>query len=580
MNALTKALDRSAVLVSSAHDRALRMKASGLMDSFATPAVALHGGDWTASARSREALLQFRSWVYAAVSALGNRAGGQPMHVGRVKGKGKGKAGPGKPRRDWELTSKMTPALARKFSQEGVEQVADHPLLAAMEHPNQLQWRSQFVFSFVASLNLTGRGYVVVDSGKKGDTRYFSLPASWVREDRSKWPEVKYHVGNPGTIGAKTVDLGPEQVARAVMPDPANPLGALAPAASQAPAIRIDDRVQTCQEKFFDNSVNPSVIVTIGKEPLAGLPGGSRPRLSGVQRRQVETAIRKVLGGVANFGSPAIVDGLIESIAPFGRAQNEIGWEKSEERVRDRILSAFAVHPFILGIAMSVGGYAQAWQIYRIFNDRVNVFLDLLGLIMTELARRVYEDESLVVWWEAAEDKDPQLWTSNLFKARASGDITRDELRAALGFPPAEDLPEAPVSPAQVTAITGLLEKVGGGSIAPEQAEALLVATGVPQKDAKKMAGEGPPEKPPQPAAPAPFGQPPKPGPGEPKKPPETEEEAVGEAAEALREASAALRLDARKELERIERELGLDLKEFEGIEEPDDDDDEEEAAP
>jgi hypothetical protein len=89
------------------------------------------------------------------------------------------------------------------------------------------------------------------------------------------------------------------------------------------------------------------------------------------------------MGGVANYGEPAIVDGMIESVTRLSATQNEMGWEKSEDKIRTRILSAFGVHPYILGEPVGVGGYAQVVNIEKRFYKRVNTFLDMLSTVVT-----------------------------------------------------------------------------------------------------------------------------------------------------------------------------------------------------
>ena len=195
----------------------------------------------------------------------------------------------------------------------------------------------------------------------------------------------------------------------------------------------------------------------MGKQPHPDVPGGIRPRLTPAQRRQVYGAIKKVMSGVSNYGNPAIVDGMIESIERLSATQNEIGWEKSEKSVRTRILSAFAVHPFILGEEMA-GSYAQAYVVGERFCDRVNVFLALLSQLMTNFVpvlldkssekaanRKTEANDDLVVWWEEAQVKDPSMEKSLWEAARQRGDVSQNEFRAWMGIGPDEDGDEAAI---------------------------------------------------------------------------------------------------------------------------------------
>src|SRR3990167_3742155 len=320
MNYLQKSLERSRALVSLAQDHAVQLKADGALGGvLGVSPQAGFMGNWKDQQQGRVQYAQFRGWLYAAINALSSEAAGQPVCVGRMRG-----AEPvpeeGKRRRPSGsktfVMRKMTSAAYSKAASTELEVLNDHPLLKSLEQPNPFQSRWQFVYSFVANLNLTGWAYVVVEEGKNGKLDFYSLPPTWVRPDHSKGPFSAFKVVNPShpdaASGGETLDRS--QVMFAHLPNPSDPLSALAPVSTQMAAIRVDDHIQTSQERFFENGIFPGVIVTVGKDPHPDVPGWMRPRLTGGQRRQVIGAIRKVMGGVANYGNPAIVDGLIESI--------------------------------------------------------------------------------------------------------------------------------------------------------------------------------------------------------------------------------------------------------------------------
>jgi hypothetical protein len=303
------------------------------------------------------------------------------------------------------------------------------------------------------------------------------------------------------------------QVAFAHLPDPSDPLSALAPAQSQMMAIRIDDHIQTSQEKFFENGVFPSVVISIGRDPHPDIPGGVRPRLTSAQRRQIQGAIQKTMSGVQNYGHPAIVDGLIEKVERLSATSNEMGWEKSEQAVRTRILSAFGVHPYILGEPVNVGGYAQAAKIEERFCKRVNTYLSMLSTVMTNFAGPLEaENDKTVIWWDECEPHDPALHWQNLREARKNGDITRNELRSELGLPPDETGGDRTrqYTAGDVTQVLAIQKAVQNREIMVDQAVATLMTTfDMSMEEAEEIAGEEPPE--PEPVPPQlqlPFEQP------------------------------------------------------------------------
>ena len=564
MSTMTKALARSSGVIDAAYSTALSMKAAGL--DLSPPSGTSMFGQFADDAKNRERYSLFRGWLYSAVNALASEAAGQPMVVGKLKGESDS---PKEQKSQRLLRSKMTTSACTKAAKQELEVLIDHPILDLMEQPNPIQTRWSFVYSFVANLNLTGWSYVVGGENEEGKFEVYSLPTTWIKVDHEEGPFSRFKVVDPSKPSAGNDDdwLTRENVAFAMLPNPADPRMAMPPAQSQSSAIRIDDYIQASQTHFFDNGIFPGAIVTIGKDPHPDVPGGMRPRLTAPQRRQVMGAIRKVMSGVANYGNPAIVDGLIESIERLSMTSNEMGWEKSEQAARTRILSAFGVHPYILGEPVGVGGYAQVVNIEKRFYKRVNTFLDMLSTVATNFVspmmaktskagpKQQPKKENLLIWWEACTAVDPSLRWSNLNAARGRGDVSRNEIRAELGLPPDETGGDATKTFAatDVTAIITLQGAVAQGGVTPEQAAAIYVLCfDMDEADAKRIAGKKPKVPAPSPGQP---GQPPStPGkaPSTAQEPPEdetgveppTEEEAVKTASRALELAVKSLGLD------------------------------------
>ena len=412
----------------------------------------------------------------------------------------------GKPTGIKSFQGRMSQSIRRKAAGSELEVHPDHWLVDLLERPNRIQYRWQFTYSFIANLCLTGWSYIVGGKNEEGELEFYSLPTSWVQPDHTNGAFEEFRIINPKNpeAGLNSKPLSREFVAFAHLPNPSDPLSALAPASAQSRAIKIDDSIQSSQTVFFENAVFPSAIVTIGKNPHPDVSGGVRPRLTAEQRRQVYGAIRKVMSGVANYGNPAIIDGMIESIEKLSADQNEIGWEKSEKTIRTRILSAFGVHPFILGEEM-VGSYAQAFIVQDLFCQRVNVYLDMLSTIMTEFVQRIEVDDrsekkksipskKLLVWWEEATAKDPSMEKSLWEGARGRDDVTQNEFRSYMNLPPDEDKNEAVLNKGSVQAVAGIAAQTTEGKLTPDQATAILSAMGLPEDVAKKIAGEGAPE--------------------------------------------------------------------------------------
>lgn len=489
---ISKAVNRCRAISNTAHDVGLRIKASGGAGISIAPAGGLGGlSQFQQQGANRSRYARFRGWVHAAINAIASEAGQQPVNVGYARKKGAKKKLNG--------TKLMRLPRSLKSIEDQLEIDENHPLLKSLERPNDMQRRPEFVYSFIANLCLTGWSFVIggVKKNKDGTEgwEFYSLPTTWiVPENTGGKPFSRFKVINPNNPSAgQDTWFARDQISFAYIPNPADPLSALSLTQAQEPAITIDDNIQSSQTVFFENGVFPSVIVTVGSNPHPGVAPGVRPRLTGVQRRQIHAAIKGTMSGVHNYGNPAIVDGLIEKIERLQMTQQEMGWEKSEKSARTRILSAFSVHPFILGEEMA-GSYAQAYIVESRFFKKVNGYLSQLAATMTDLARSFTKDEEVRVWWEELKAVDPQMERDKHEKAFASRAISQNEYRAFLNLPPDEDGEQAEIDRAALQAISAIAEKVTAGALTPEQGQALLEGAGLTSKLAKRVAGEGPPE--------------------------------------------------------------------------------------
>jgi hypothetical protein len=494
MGAVVRALEINQGKISVAREHALRLKDVGVLGL--EPSVSSLD-QFSAQRVTRERYERNKGWLFSAVNVVATEAAMQPVtlgSMGEVEVE-EGERGILSSQKRW--TKKKIPTGSRLRSVGSDFQVIEHhDLIDVLEHPNSAQDKWQFVYSFTANLLLTGVSYIIAGEGEDG-LELYSLPSSWVLPDHSDGPYSTFKVGNPRKP-SKQEEYTRDQVGVAYLPNPADWLGHKAPASAQMSAIRIDESIQTSQEAFFERGIFPSVVISIGRDPHPEVPGGVRPRLAPEQRRQITSIIQRQMGGVMNYGEPAIIDGLIESIERLSATQNEMGWHQSESDARNRILSAFGVHPFILGEAVSVGGYAQTTKIEERFCKRVNTTLDMLSGVVTGLiARQRLYSEKLMVWWEPCVPLDPQIHSMNMRDARRNGDITRDEWRAELGYPPMGDDGEQQArnklldSVGGITGAVAVLQAAGQGFISSESAASLFsLFFELPIEEAQEIVGD------------------------------------------------------------------------------------------
>ena len=173
--------------------------------------------------------------------------------------------------------------------------------------------------------------------------------------------------------------------------------------------------------------------------PFFSLPDLSKRSIASIYRLIKRDCFDLVYGNSSHGCSRNALIAAKLARVPFICHVREMGWEKSEKSIRARILSAFGVHTFILAEEMA-GSYAQAYVIQDRFCGRVNTFLDLLGIVMTELVGHIENDEDdLLVWWDECKARDPARDDKLHLEARKNKDISKSELRQYMGKPPAED---------------------------------------------------------------------------------------------------------------------------------------------
>ena len=524
---LTKALLRTESVAIAAYDRGAREKGSGASLDFSPSAPMAGMASWQDQQAYAEQYSLMREWVYSAINALASEGAGQPPVVARLSGskvKPQGK-------KLHEL-KRMTKTARQKTANTEYEIQEDHFLVDLLEHPNEFQEKWQFVYSFFANLVLTGIAYVTVGYSKRlKKLELYSLPSTWVKPNHEKGLFTQFEVKNPNAVGAEPTMLDRTQVGFAMLPNPSDPLAVLAPASSQLRTLRMYEHMLNGQEAFLRNSAFPSVIVSMAQGPYQSTKG--RPVLTNVQRRMIHHALRQNVMGDMNQGTAFIVDGLIEDMKPFSVKHRDMGWEKTEETLKTRILSAFGVHSFILGEFMP-GSQAQAEIIEGRFYKRVNTYLDMLSTLLTNLLGAIEGDEKLLIWFEECQASNPERRTTTFLAMRASGDIGQNEMRAEMGLPPDEDLNQAVIQASSMAGITQILTLLGQGSIQREQAVATFVGMGVPTDVTENIAGVGLPE--PEPPAPPEL---PKPPAGE-EDEPEEEKPEEGKEDEAVEELKLA----------------------------------------
>lgn len=389
--------------------------------------------------RASEQSERYRGWVYASVRAIADRTAGRPVRVAR-KARGRKPEGG---RKEFDTA----PGFVKSMN-VGLDVIESHPLLDAIQDPNELLvgWSLMYVTS--AMLELNGLAYWWLTATPDGKPQIWPLPAAWVRPIHGERLFASYEV-RPANTGAEFTVHGDDMV-RFAFPDPRDPIfGVSSPLQAQALAVDADEHLQRSQSAAFVNGINPGVVlragpaVTNGGVGMTGVPM-QKAALTAEQRQTLIRAIKNAYRGVHRNGEPIILDGLIEDVFRITNTPREMDYLKSGQSTKARITQGFGVNPIILG-EIEGANRASSVEAERHLCGVINPKLALMSQCITQwLGPRFGPD--LVVWIEELRPNDPESERADMALLASHRAVTVNELRAWKGLPPIKGgdvLPEA-----------------------------------------------------------------------------------------------------------------------------------------
>ncbi len=369
---------------------------------------------------------------------IANRIAGQPIRVAK-----KTSAPPTDPKARLKSLSrfKAAPSFVKQVASRLVP-LDTHPLLTALEAPNELMSGFQLLFTIVAHLELSGQSFLYMrdadGGGLESGLEIWPLPPSWVQPVHEEGkPFASYKVRLPGS--AKEIELPGEDVARVHYPDPADPLyGAYSPLQAAALAVTTDEHIQTAQAAFFKNGVFPGMAVVIGRQPgITGTPG-ERPALNREQRAQITTAIKQAYRGVSNANEPLILDALIEDVKKLTNSAAEMDFMNSSALTKERICQLFGVSPAAMGDVATPNRASSAAADDHLCKNTLSPKCGMISAALTKwVAPRFGGD--VVAYIEEPRANDPDSDRQDREQLAKYGAITRDELRAAAHMEPLDE---------------------------------------------------------------------------------------------------------------------------------------------
>jgi HK97 family phage portal protein len=363
-------------------------------------------------AQAGEQLRHFNGWVFACVHAIASRIAGQAVHVGV--------------QRPW---SAKGPG--------GVKELPAHPLLDLLNDPNDLQIAWSLFYFTVASLELTGRCLWWVTEVDRRQ-QILPVPTSWITGMKGTTSFESFTIRPTGHVDEYEVDA--DEAVYFYYPSPTGPRDAASPLQAAAYAVSTDVQIQASQLAMFERGIHPSHAIIVGKTagPDGSMNTGSRPRLSGEQRRQLIRAIQKIYSGAVKNGEPLILDGLIEDVKRLSATSAEMDWLNSGAVSKARICQIFGVNPIILGeieSANRASSLAAEEHLASTLNPKIKLIGDTIG--EWHLPRYPTNGQKLVVWLDPYTPHDAEMELRRWQLGISAGAVTLDEIREELlGLPP------------------------------------------------------------------------------------------------------------------------------------------------
>ena len=378
-----------------------------------------------------------KGWTYVVISRIATRIAGQAVYVGQKKAAAKGRETTDA-RARLKLGQMVQPSWIKSIAPNGVKPVDNHPVISAIQNPNPWLVTWGLMWVTIASFEATGKSYwwmPFID----GELHIYPIPSHWVTPVHTKNRMfAEYKVQSQSRYSEEQTIPG-EEMAYFPLPDPSDPVSTLSPLQAQAHAVATDEALQQAQFRSFKNGIFPGVLIKAGRLPGSLMPGqlADMPVLEPEQRRELIEACRAVYEGAVNYNEPLIIDGMIESVAPFTHSVQEMDFPKSGELVKSRIFQAFGVNPIIAG-EVTGANRAQALAAEDNFNANVvNPTSDLISQVMTRWMSNRFDDKSLMLWIEPANKDDPDIALRKWSVAASKEWCSEDEYRLnVLGLPP------------------------------------------------------------------------------------------------------------------------------------------------
>jgi len=412
----------------------------------------------------QEQYRHYTGWVHACIRPIAQSIARQPVRIARVQSAAQPVRQPSGVKRpviqtpygpfDREYAvrqmyfKKHLPGPLKQYY-ETAELLESHPLLDAIDNPNELMVRWSLMFCLTASLELTGKHYWWVRSVDDPNSRLgkrlviWPLPSHWCAPKHTKDKLFAYWEVRPeGQTQPFNVPV--EQIVYFYLPDPSNPFGAYATLQAQAKAVVSDESISEAQRQSFARGIFPGYAIVAGRLPDAqGNAGmGEKPLFNKEQRNQLLNMIKQQYRGVYHHDEPIILDQLIQDIKRITNSPREMDFMQSGAVTKERITQAFGVNPIVLGQVEGANRASSAAAADHLNDIAVNPKIELISQCLTAWFNPLFArpGEKLIVYLEEAWATDPDSDRLDWGMLAEHYACSRNELRAGLmHLPPIPD---------------------------------------------------------------------------------------------------------------------------------------------
>jgi HK97 family phage portal protein len=228
---------------------------------------------------------------------------------------------------------------------DGAAELADHPLLALLTHPNPEEDGVSFFTRLYSFLQCAGNAYVEAALAA-GEVRAFYL----LRPDRVAvvpgprgWPAAyDYTVDGRTTRIARDAATGFLPVLHTTLFHPLDDHYGLSPVSAAATAIEVHNAGAAWTKALLDNAARPSgALVYRGPDGAPGLTDDQFARL----KRELEDAYQ----GAGNAGRPMVLEGGLDWKS-MSYTPADMDFATTRDVAAREIALAFGIPPMLLGI--------------------------------------------------------------------------------------------------------------------------------------------------------------------------------------------------------------------------------------